>query len=335
VSLSVASVTVSYNALRLLPRQIEALLGQTRPLQEIVVVDNASTDGAPEWLAERYPQVKVLRMPENVGIGGALERGLTYAALNKQHDWVWTFDGDSVPNDDALEALLAGINSLRDVERELGMVAAVPVYQETGAQYEPLLWRDGFVKPPAELTRQSIWFADLVITSGCMVRGEMVQKIGLPRTDFFIDFVDFEYCLRARARGYKIAVITRAKLAHEIGNAQEIRLAGYSYLRSSHTPLREYYMTRNLVYAAWWLYPNRSTKCFALHRVGKHVLGVLLFGSQKLPCLVKIAQGFWDGLHETLGVRFRPEDAQSTAPPETHTKGHAESLQTLRKRVPL
>ena len=45
----------------------------------------------------------------------------------------------------------------------------------------------------------------------------MVEAIGLPRADFFMDFFDFEYCLRARSHGYRIAVITRSKLAHEIG----------------------------------------------------------------------------------------------------------------------
>lgn len=68
---AVASVTVAHNAARVLPRQMEALLRQTRSLQEIIVVDNASTDGTSELLAERYPQVTVLRIPENLGAGGA------------------------------------------------------------------------------------------------------------------------------------------------------------------------------------------------------------------------------------------------------------------------
>src|SRR5207245_1661508 len=97
VSVSVASVTVSYNAARELPCQIEVLLRQTRPLQEIVVVDNASTDGTRAMLAERYPQITVLPMNENIGMAGAWAAGLSYAALQKGHDWVWTFDDDSVP----------------------------------------------------------------------------------------------------------------------------------------------------------------------------------------------------------------------------------------------
>src|SRR5277367_4440642 len=210
MALSVASVTVAYNAARVLPRQIDALLRQTRSLQKIVVVDNGSSDGTAELLAERYPQVKVLRMPENLGAAGAWSAGLLYAALQERHDWVWTFDDDSVPSDDALEALIDGIQGLENSDRKLGIVATLPVHRETGVCYSPLLWRDGFVTPSAELLQRPIWFPDLVIASGCMVHRNVVDKIGLPRADFFMDFFDFEYCLRARSLGFEIAVVTRA-----------------------------------------------------------------------------------------------------------------------------
>ncbi len=307
--MSVASVTVAYNAARVLPRQMEALLRQTRPLQEMVVVDNASTDGTSDLLTERYPQVTVLRMSENLGMGGALAAGLAYAALGKRHDWVWTFDGDSVPNDDALQSLLEGEASLDNAEGETGIVAALPIHRETGDCYHPLLWRDGFVKPSDELLRQPIWFADLVISSGCMMRRSVVEKVGLPRADFFIDFVDFEYCLRVRSHGCRIAVITQAKVAHEIGKARKVWLPGYSRAWPNHAPFREYYMSRNLAYAAWWLYPSLSTKRFVVSSLVRHAGGVLLFSSNKLACFKKMLQGFRDGCRANLGIRFRPDSS--------------------------
>jgi rhamnopyranosyl-N-acetylglucosaminyl-diphospho-decaprenol beta-1,3/1,4-galactofuranosyltransferase len=306
-NLSIASVTVAHNEAHVLPRQIEALVRQTRPLQEIVVVDNASTDGTGALLAERYPQVKVLRMPENLGVGGAVAAGLAYAALEKRHDWVWTFDADSAPNNDALEALLEATESLGNTDGEVGMVAPLAVHQETGICYPPLLWRDGYVKPSAELVRQPIWFADLVISSGSMVRRDVVEKVGLPRADFFMCFIDYEYCLRARSHGYKIAVITRSRFAHEIGNARRVRLPGYSRLWPDHAPWHEYYLSRNIAYVAWWLYPSRATKRFVAWHLARHAGGVLLFGSKKLACLKKMAQGFCDGHRARLGIRFRPD----------------------------
>jgi rhamnosyltransferase len=306
VSLSVASVTVAYNAAAVLSRQLDALLRQTRPLQEIVVVDNGSTDGTDALLAERYPQVTVLRLPENLGIGAGLAAGLTYAALEKRHDWVLTFDHDSVPNQDALEALLKGTASIGNIDGEVGIAAAMPVHLETGICYPPMFWRDGYVQPTAEQIQQPIWFPDLVISSGSMVRRDVVEKIGLPRTDLFMSFVDFEYCLRARSHGYRIAVVTGSQFAHEMGNAREVRLPGYSHLWPDRAPWGEYYISRNITYAAWWLYPSSRTKRFALRHLARHAGGIIFFGSNKLACLRKMAQGFWDGRRASLGIRFRP-----------------------------
>ena len=306
MSLSVASVTVAYKGLELLPRQIDALLEQSRPLQEIIVVDNASSDGTSAMLVERYPQVSVVRLPENQGVGGGLAAGLAYAALEKKHDWIWTFDQDSVPHKDSLQSLLAGVASIQNEDGQVGIAAALPVYERASYLYRPWLWRDGLVKPSREALRQPIWFADLVITAGCMVRRDVVERIGLPRTDFFMDFVDFEYCLRARAQGYKVVVIPSARITHEIGNGREVRLPGVRKVWYNQAPFREYYYSRNLAYSVWWLYPSKAAKRFVLRHLVRRAAGLLLFSSNKLECLKKIGQGFFDGRRASLGIRFRP-----------------------------
>lgn len=302
---SIASVTIAFNGAKILPRQLDALLRQSRTLQEIIVVDNASTDGTSAMLAKRYPQVTVLRMKENAGAAGAWARGLSYAALEKRHDWVWSFDDDSVPNAFVLTSLLDGLGSLNGTEAEIGIVAPMPVHPKTGTCYPPLLWRDGFVKPGANHMQSSLWFADLIIASGCLVRRELVGKIGLPRADFFMDFFDYEYSLRARLNGYKIAVIPGAKLDHEIGNARKV-WAGRSRLWTCYAPWREYYNSRNIAYAGWHLYPTLETKRFVLGHLARHAGAVLLFSPEKTACLRRMAQGFWDGCRAKLGTRFTP-----------------------------
>jgi GT2 family glycosyltransferase len=306
VTLAVAAVTVAFDAVHQLPRQIDALLRQTHPLHEIIVVDNASTDGTSAMLAERYPQVTVLRMPENLGAAGGWAAGLSYAALDKGHDWVWTFDQDSVPDRTTLETLLAGLTELGDIGKEVGMVVPMGVHRATATRYPPLLWRDGFLKPSAEQMRQPIWFADMAIASGSIVMREVVQQVGVPRADFFMDISDFEYCLRIRSRGYKIAVISRVEMSHEIGSTRKIDLPGYKRSWINQPPFREYYISRNLAYLAWRLYPNLATKIsIARYLVGR-LAGVLLFSSDGLACTIRMIQGFGDGLRGRLGIRMRP-----------------------------
>ncbi len=314
---SVASVTTAYNAAQVLPRQMDALLRQTRALREIVVVDNGSDDNTLALLAENYPQVTVLKMSANLGAAGAWAAGLEYAALKRRHDWVWAFDDDSVPEDGALEALVEAAESAKVAGDKIGILAVLPMHRETSASYPPLLWRDGFVKPGAELLRQPIWYADMAIASGLMVRRELVEAIGLPRADFFMDFFDFEYCLRARSHGYKIAVVNNVKLSHEVGNARPVRLPGYAALWPDHAPWREYYISRNMAYAVWWLYPSGRAKRFTLRHLARHAGGVLLFGNERLASLKKMAQGFSDGLRARLGIRFLPDNAEVQ-----HVKSH-------------
>jgi GT2 family glycosyltransferase len=307
VSPSVASVTVAYNAEERLPRHFESLLGQTRPLQEIIVVDNASTDRTASLLAERFPHITVLRMSENLGMAGGWAAGLSYAALEKGHDWVWSFDNDSVPQEDTLKTLLEGKRSLNEMQAEVGILAPLPIHRKTGMCYPPYLWRDGFVKASSEVLQQRVWFADFVITSGCMVRRDVVEKIGLPRGDFFMDFVDIEYCLRARSHGYKIAFVNNAQLGHEIGNSRMVRLGRFSRMWINEPPWRNYYYARNLTYIGWWIYPEFKIKKFVLKYLMKVAGGTLLFSSRKLACLMKMAQGLLDGYRGRLGPRFRPD----------------------------
>jgi GT2 family glycosyltransferase len=305
IGCSFASVTMAYNASEALPKQIEALLAQTFPLREIIVVDNASTDGTCAMLAERYPQVKVLRMTENLGAAGAWAAGLTYAAFEKGYDWIWSFDDDSVPDSTALETMVGGLEESRRFGGKIGIAVPLAV-SRTGACYPPWFWREGFAKPTAEQIRQPIWFADLAMASGSLVQQEVVREIGVPRADFFMDVFDLEFCLRARSKGYKIAVISNAKLTHEIGNTREVRLFGSLRHWMTQPPWREYYISRNLTFLAWRLYPSFLTKMSITRYLAVHFGGVLLFSSDGLACAARIIQGFADGLRGRLGIRLRP-----------------------------
>lgn len=303
MEITVASVTTAFNAAHILPRHIEALLAQSRPLQEIIIVDNGSTDGTSAMLAERYPQITVLHTGKNLGAAGGWAKGLAYAALKKRHDWVWNFDDDSVPGMNALEALLSGAE---EISGKIGMAVPLPINEATGIPYPPLLWRDGFVKPSAELIQEPIWFADLAIASGVLIRRETVEVAGLPRADFFMDFFDFEYSLRIRSTGFLIAVITKCRFSHEIGNARNVRFFGFNRLWPDYPPWREYYLTRNLVFAGWQLYTTSRTKKFVAMHLLRHAIGVILFGKTRFRSLEKMVQGAQDGKRGKLGIRFLP-----------------------------
>lgn len=316
---SFCSVTVAFNAAEILPRQVEALLAQTLPLNQIVVVDNSSNDNTCHIVTAAFPQVTVLRMSENIGAAGAWAAGLVYAALEKRHDWTWTFDADSVPDPTTLERMVAGLRRISDKEHKVGIVVPMGISRTTGALYPPWLWREGFVKPPEKFMRQPLWFADLAMASGSLISKDVVQDIGLPRADFFMDVFDLEYCIRARSKGYKIAVVTDAKLGHEIGKTRKFSLFGSSRQWMMQPAWREYYISRNLAYLAWRLYPSTRTRLAIAKYLAVHFVGVLLFSANKRSCVIRMLQGLADGLRSRLGIRFRPGARHS--PRQSHVRG--------------
>jgi GT2 family glycosyltransferase len=76
---SVTAIVLSYNGRGLLEVVLPSLAAQTRPAQELIVVDDGSSDGTPEWLASAWPDVRVVRLHTNVGITAALNRGVEAA----------------------------------------------------------------------------------------------------------------------------------------------------------------------------------------------------------------------------------------------------------------
>jgi rhamnosyltransferase len=314
--LSIASVTVAYNGKEFLARHLDALLQQTHALQEIIVVNNASTDSTVQLLSERYPQVTVIDLAANAGVGGGYAAGLDYALNGKKHDWVWLFDQDSVPRQDGLQRLLEGLRSLEDDASQTAVLAPVCVHGNTQRRYPGLRWRNGWQKCKAT---SQVEFVDAVISSGSLVRAEHVRKVGLPRADFFIDYVDFEHCLRLRKHGYKIAVVRESLLEHAVGNPRVIRLASLSYIWSDHAPWREYYKTRNEIFTIWTYDSSWAAKCSTCLRLAKHAAGILLFGKNKFACWKMMYLGFLDGRAGKLGIRsFDEVRTPASVPQEQH-----------------
>jgi len=307
---SVASVTVATNAARMLPRQLEALKGQSHKIDEIVIVDNASSDGTVEMLATRYPDVKVLRLPKNAGVGGGYAAGLNYTALDRKHRWTWLLDDDSVPPHDGLQNLLAGLRHVAEGTAEPVVLAPVCMHSGTSVCFPGMLWQGGRLVSKLGDPNEALTFVDCVISSGSLIHQDAVVAVGLPRADFFMDFVDFEYCLRIRRHGLFIAIVRDSVLEHEIGALTAINILGWKKYWADHAPWREYYMARNETFTMWQDDRKLLTKGFTMYRLTRHAIGILLFGKQKWACLSKQCCGFLDGRAGRLGIRFLPGSAK-------------------------
>src|SRR3954452_24791288 len=108
--MSVCALVVTYHRWALLEECLRAIDAQSVRPAQLILVDNASTDGTPDRLRERgwldRPDVRFLRLDENLGSSGGFARGFE-AARDTDAEWLWTMDDDAEPALDCLERLLA------------------------------------------------------------------------------------------------------------------------------------------------------------------------------------------------------------------------------------
>jgi GT2 family glycosyltransferase len=299
----VASVTVVFNSVQVVARHISALLAQTHPLTEIVIVDNGSCDGTPELLSREFPQVTVLELHENAGVGGAYAAGVEYA-VGQGYDWIWLFDDDSLPQPEALHQLLEA-QPIRHGNR-VGAVACLPVNPETGRTYSGWLWRDRLVPVDPAVATQQYYFVDTVISSGTLLNRHAVEAVGLPIREYFMDFVDHEYNLRIRRAGFSIVVVRSSIMHHWIGKPRVVPFPDRSRLWSEQPAWRHYYMVRNQVATVCYALLTARAAMFLAASVMKQIGGILLLDCNKLPKLHMVLKGIADGLGRRLGKRVVP-----------------------------
>jgi len=115
---------------------------------------------------------------------------------------------------------------------DIGILAPVPVYDP------------GFNNEQGMNVEEK----DVVITSGSLLNLKAFQKVGFFKDYLFIDYVDFEYCLRLRKNKYKIIQLCSAKVYHKLGNLEKHKILFKNIYVTHHSPLRYYYRTRNRFY---------------------------------------------------------------------------------------
>jgi len=215
---SVIAVVVTYNRRDLLRECLSALSAQTRPPDRVFVVDNASTDGSRSVVAEEFPEVSVLALPENVGGAGGFHEGLK-AAHAEGANWFWLMDDDTIPAPTALERLLDAPEALDGMTRPQLLASRT-------------VWRDGRLHPMNEpsFKREPEHYIDscergllplrMATFVSLLVHRSAVDEFGLPLKYYFIWSDDIEYTariLRDRDVGFFVpdsVVEHKTKAAH-------------------------------------------------------------------------------------------------------------------------
>lgn len=190
----IVALVLTYNRIELLQEAIDALLAQTFPC-DILIVDNASTDGTKEMVmsyVNSSEAVDYLNTGENLGGAGGFAYGIK-ECVKRGYDYIWLMDDDTIPYPTALEKLATAKD---DLKGEFGFLSSL------------VEWTDGrMCEMNMPLVADDWWNRGKLIQNGRLaikkgsfvsffVSAETVKKVGLPLKEFFIWFDDSEYSRR-------------------------------------------------------------------------------------------------------------------------------------------
>jgi rhamnopyranosyl-N-acetylglucosaminyl-diphospho-decaprenol beta-1,3/1,4-galactofuranosyltransferase len=237
----VVAVVVTFNRLGLL-RDLVARLREVSEVDEILVIDNASSDGTGEWLTGAGVTHRTL--PDNRGGAGGFHDGMAWA-MERGADLAWLMDDDGMPDPDCLASLLARREEFdfwgpvvvdeADPDR-LVFPIRLPGGTRVVHRMDDVVGAavDGLIR-------------DVVIPfNGVLVTRELVERIGLPREEFFIWGDDHEYRLRAERAGGRIATVVGARVLHpSVGDLGTPMMFGRTTYNHSPSDLKHYCMARN------------------------------------------------------------------------------------------
>ncbi len=261
-------------------------LERLRPqVEHLLVVDNGSSEAelAGVRAASGSLGFELIELVENLGIATGLNVGIRRAeALGSE--WVLMFDQDSQVTDGFTSTLLDAFRRTEKRER-LGILIPRYVDKRLGTAMDAIREEDGTV--------------ETAMTSGTMMRMQTFQEHGLFVDSLFIDGVDHEYSLRARAAGLAIRECAEAVLLHSPGSpsVHRVRLRKKPFMSSNYSPIRRYYQERNKI----WLirrygrrFPDFSKRQLMVSL--KDLAKIVLFESDRAVKCRYFFRGVWHGL---------------------------------------
>jgi rhamnosyltransferase len=287
---SVFAVVVTYNPD---PKAIrETIASIFFQVVKVVVVDNGSANSFEAALLG-FENVLLIKKSDNHGIAAAQNIGIN-EAIRLGAKYIMLSDQDSVFPCRYIDPMIEVF--LGDSKMEICCVA--PIFKDKNKR-----GKDGVIVPSIYFKRihpvKGMYEVMQVIASGMVIKVSCLEKVGLMCESLFIDWVDIEWCWRAREKGYKIFVNADVTICHNLGDHSVDLIFREINVRS---PVRHYYITRNAFYLS--LYSKSiplTTRSVLFFKSFRYIFGFPLIGGGWAKNCKAVSFGMFDGFFCFLG----------------------------------
>nr|WP_319392820.1 glycosyltransferase family 2 protein [uncultured Desulfobacter sp.] len=191
---------------------------------QIVVVDNASTDGSADAIKKLPFPLTLIENTENLGGTGGFNTGIRFSINSLEQDYIWLLDNDAEVTKETLQELVtaaeedatigvAGSCMLSPDDPDLLVEAGAFVDWETGTWKHNLRYRKW-----SEVSEKKIVQVDYVAACSALVRSSIAKKLNGMDDRYFLHWDDIDFCLRIKDIGYKCVSVLSSKVYHGAEN---------------------------------------------------------------------------------------------------------------------
>jgi len=320
----ISVIIVSHNSRDWLEMSLPSLETQTYSPLEVIVVDNASLDDSSEWVAEKYPDYKLLSLQETVSLAKAINQGVDSA----EGEYCLILNPDVKLKQDAVEKMLKVAQedqSCAAVAAKLRFLWAPAFLNGVGNSVGAISWGQDNGLGHLDLGQFDSWTE---VPSACfaaaLISMNAWRKIGPSDENFPLYYEDSEWSYRARILGYSIRLAPSAVVYHAFGgrkpagkedelSAKKLRQVNYGRLRFITKILGRNYLLRYLI--------NYMVEDFV------RLIWAVLRGRFEIPRAVLL--GWQDYLNKLPEIRYERRLLQSKRVLDD------DELMRLQQRVPM
>lgn len=267
---------------------------------KIIIVTNGIVESIGDLVSGN---VHIIINQKNQGLAKAINQGIS-KAKDMDCNMVALFDQDTKINNNFLESMVIDINNYNGNKR---IALYSPRYKNstTGKISQNIYLKlFHFVKKNDDERYSYPYYS---ITSGSIIPMKIFDKIGVMKEELFMDYIDIEWCLRARNYNYEIISLNKVLVEHSIGERGQ-KIFGRKF--TIHAPERMYYYFRNSIFLYKIKYLDINWKLADFIRNTLRFIFYITFVNKRFMYLKNIIQGYWHGLVGKMGGKESNENRE-------------------------